>query len=244
MLSNPPQPLCLPAGSSCYRSVSNTSTCTIPCHGLYSGDIFPTLIPSSKLLFQPYLISDVTKEYANTSHTISPTTPGMEMMMEEYIAYKAGTRRDPVAYLNGGKAQIKKNNCESQHPASIGWVALFSVIVRSFVPHRWHLLSSPLYDISEHTNHIFSVRIWSWQHVSVYISSVAELSPVYCCLVYLHFRLGGGEQPACGDNLHQQPDLRPDHEGRQDDLHGQVGSDRGHPWPFHRLLCDQWDWGD
>ena len=27
------------------------------------------------------------------------------------------------------------------------------------------------------------MRIWSWQHVSVNISSVAELSPVYCCLV-------------------------------------------------------------
>ena len=27
------------------------------------------------------------------------------------------------------------------------------------------------------------MRIWSWQHVSVNIYSVAELSPVYCCLV-------------------------------------------------------------
>ena len=27
------------------------------------------------------------------------------------------------------------------------------------------------------------MRIWSWQHVSVSISSVAELSPVYCCLL-------------------------------------------------------------
>ena len=116
--------------------------------------------------FPTLFISDVTTEYANTSHTISPNTPGMEMMMEEYIAYKEGTRRDPVANLNGARANLKN---------------------------------------------------------------------------YLHFRLGGREQPACGDNLHQQPNLRPDHEGRQDDLHGQVGSDRGHPWPFHRLLCDQWD---
>ena len=65
----------------------------------------------------------------------------------------------------------------------MGWVALSSVFRRSVVPHRWHLLSSPLYDVSKHTNHIFSVRIWSWQHVSVNISFVAELSPVYCCLV-------------------------------------------------------------
>ena len=51
------------------------------------------------------------------------------------------------------------------------------LFVRSFVPHRWHLLSSPLYDISEHKNHIFSERIWSWQHVSANKYSVAELKP-------------------------------------------------------------------
>ena len=74
-----------------------------------------------------------------------------------------------------------KTNCETQRPASIGWVALSSVVVVwSVVPHRWHLLSSPLYGVSEHTNHIISVRIWSWQHVSV----IAELSQVYCCLVF------------------------------------------------------------
>ena len=57
--------------------------------------------------FQPILlISDVTKEHSNASHTISLTTPGMEMMMEEYIAYKAGSRRDPVVYLNGAEANI------------------------------------------------------------------------------------------------------------------------------------------
>ena len=63
------------------------------------------------------------------------------------------------------------SNCETQPPASIGWVALFSLIVchSSFVPHPWHILSSPLYDVSDHTNNIFSVRIWSWQHVSVKI---------------------------------------------------------------------------
>ena len=66
-------------------------------------------------------------------------------------------------------------SCETQPPASIGWVALSSVFGCLFVvPHRWHLLSSPLYDVSVHTNHIFSVRIWSWQHVSVNI---------FCCWV-------------------------------------------------------------
>ena len=59
-------------------------------------------------------------------------------------------------------------SCETQPPASIGWVALSSMFVCSlFVPHPLHLLSSPLYDVSDHTNQIFSVRIWSWQHVNV-----------------------------------------------------------------------------
>ena len=80
-------------------------------------------------------------------------------------------------------------NCETQPPVSIGWVALSSVVGHSVVPHRWHLLQSPLYDVSNHTNHIFSVRIWSWQRVSVNISSVAELSPVYCFLVEIIFHI-------------------------------------------------------
>ena len=37
----------------------------------------------------------------------------MEMMMEEYIAYKAGTRRDPVAYLNGVEANIISQSLNS-----------------------------------------------------------------------------------------------------------------------------------
>ena len=45
--------------------------------------------------------------------------------------------------------------------------SIFNVRCSLFVPHPWHFLSSPLYDVSDHTNHIFSVRIWSWQHVSV-----------------------------------------------------------------------------
>ena len=78
--------------------------------------------------------------------------------------------------------------CETQLPASIGWVALSSVVRRSVVcpasvtsPHL-HYMMFPT-NVSNHTNHIFSVRIGSWQHVSVSISSVDELSPVYCCLV-------------------------------------------------------------
>ena len=72
-----------------------------------------------------------------------------------------------------GPATSGSKYCETQPPASIGWVALYSLFgCSSFVPHPWHLLSSPLYDVSDHTNHIFSVSIWSWQHVSVNISSL------------------------------------------------------------------------
>ena len=82
-------------------------------------------------------------------------------------------------------------NCETQPPASIGWVALSSVVVRCSFVVCPASVTPPLIstnDVSEHTNHIFSVRIWSWQRVSVNISSVAELSPVYCCLVTLWTR--------------------------------------------------------
>ena len=82
------------------------------------------------------------------------------------------------------KTEFLRDSASSFHLAEYLYLQL---LVRLFVPHRWHLLSSPLYDVSEHANHIFSVRIWSWQHVSVNISSGAELSPVHCCLVFGHF---------------------------------------------------------
>ena len=58
-------------------------------------------------------------------------------------------------------------------------------LAESSVVRRLLTVTSPLYDVLDHTSHKFSVRIWSWQCVSVKISSVAELSPVYCCLVTL-----------------------------------------------------------
>ena len=82
-------------------------------------------------------LSDVTKEYANTSHTISLTTPGMEMVMEEYIAYKAGTRRDPVAYLNGEKA-----NGEKQFDYISGWEAENNLHVVTI------FINSPTFDLN------------------------------------------------------------------------------------------------
>ena len=49
-------------------------------------------------------MSDVTTEYSNTSHTISPTTLNMEKMMEEYIAYKSGNTRDPEPNMKGAES--------------------------------------------------------------------------------------------------------------------------------------------
>ena len=51
----------------------------------------------------------------------------------------------------------------------IGWELYLPLFV--VVPHRWHLHLSPLYEVLDHTNQIFSVRIWSWQRVIIIISS-------------------------------------------------------------------------
>ena len=48
---------------------------------------------------------------------------------------------------------------DSAFQQSIGWVALSS-LVRVFVPHRWHLHLSPLYDVLDYTNHTFSKSSW------------------------------------------------------------------------------------
>ena len=44
------------------------------------------------------------------------------------------------------------------------------------------------YDVLDHTNHIFSVRIWSWQHVSVIISCIhcwVEPSLLLFCIIFI-----------------------------------------------------------
>ena len=114
-------------------------------------------------------MSDVTMEYSNTSHTITPTTLGMEKMMEEYIAYKSGNTRDPEPNMKGAESV---NICNK------------------------------------------------------------------------FYRVGARKQLACGDDLHKQPHVRPDHEGRQDHVHGQAGHHRGHPGTLHRIFGDQRDRGE
>ena len=76
----------------------------------------------------------------------------------------------------------KRHNCETQL-ISFHWQSS-SIFIVCRLPRNRHT-SSLLHCMMflDHTKHIFSVRIWSWQHVSANISSVAELSPVYCCLV-------------------------------------------------------------
>ena len=80
--------------------------------------------------------------------------------------------------------------CETQPPPSIGWVALSSVfVVWSFG--RPASVTSPLIStiwcFRAYKLNIFceDMILQAWQHVSVNISSVAELSPVYCCLVMI-----------------------------------------------------------
>ena len=68
--------------------------------------------------------------------------------------------------------------CETQPPASIGWEALSTFIYR--LSRIGNLLLSPIYDVSDHTDHIFAGRIWSWQHISV---NMCWVDPSYCCLV-------------------------------------------------------------
>ena len=65
-----------------------------------------------------------------------------------------------------------------EHPLQQG-IRNFSKVVFSGTPCIWCFRPFKPF--------IFSVRIWSWQRVSVNISSVAELSPVYCCLVKCNF---------------------------------------------------------
>merc|ERR1711974_406484 len=78
-------PVCKPQGISCYRNYSLPSTsCKIPCHGLYS---------------------DVEHEAAE--QTIGLDTPGMGQLMKEYQAYKRGNLHDPVPYLEGVEPELK-----------------------------------------------------------------------------------------------------------------------------------------
>ena len=74
---------------------------------------------------------------------------------------------------------MKRINRETQPPASIGWVALSS-LVRSVVPHS---------DISSHLHSLMFQTLqtiyflWGYDPGNMSVSFIAELSPVYCCLV-------------------------------------------------------------
>ena len=75
--------------------------------------------------------------------------------------------------------------CKTQPPASIGWVALSSVIVRLFVR-----CSSRIGNTSSYLHYMMFQTIqtiyflWGYDPGNMPLSFIAELSPVYCCLVF------------------------------------------------------------
>ena len=156
-----PQPLCLPNGTSCYRQVSNKPTCTIPCHGLYSG---PT--------------------------NLKVLTSWCQMWRRSTPTQVIPSARPPWAWRRWWRSTLHTSQeiQETQSPT------------------------------------------WKVQKVSIFAKTF--------------YRVGARKQIACGDDLHQQPHVWPDHEGRQDHVHGQAGHHRGHPGTLHRIFGDQWDRGE
>ena len=93
---------------------------------------------------------------------------------------KDNTPPNPVHFKKNTYVEwIIRIFCETQPPASIGWVALSSV-VRLFVPHS---------DISSYLHCMMFQTIqtiyflWGYDPGNMSVSFIAELSPVYCCLV-------------------------------------------------------------
>ena len=74
--------------------------------------------------------------------------------------------------------------CETQPPASIGWVALSSLFVRCL---------SRIGNTSSHLHYMMFQTIqtiyflWGYDPGNLSVSFIAELSPVYCCLVFVFF---------------------------------------------------------
>ena len=72
------------------------------------------------------------------------------------------------------------HNCETQPPSSIGWVALSSVFVQ---------LLSRIGNTSSHLHYMMFQTIqtiyflWGYDPGNMSVSFIAELSPVYCCLL-------------------------------------------------------------
>ena len=76
-----------------------------------------------------------------------------------------------------------KTNCKTQPPASNGWVALSSMFGCSFV------CLSRIGNTSSHLHNMMFQTIqtiyflWGYDPGNMSMSFIAELSPVYCCLV-------------------------------------------------------------
>ena len=64
------------------------------------------------------------------------------------------------------EGEEEANHCETQLQVSISWVALYSLaclFVRSSP--WWHLHLSPLYDVLDHANQVFSESLSSGDHI-------------------------------------------------------------------------------
>ena len=135
---------------------------------------------------------------------------------ENLFSLEEGRDRRLIPFL-----VVQNNNliAKLSHPASIGWIALSSLVCsQSSMPSPlrdtsvpkfgWifeklpkgevfpkihpnfgteaslmisYLHSSPPYDVPDHSTHIFSVRIWSWQCVIIIISSCAVVAKMESC---------------------------------------------------------------
>ena len=86
--------------------------------------------------------------------------------------------QNPLSHLKADK------NCKTQPPASIGWVALSSVVRRRRCPSVPHCnISSYLHYVMFQTIQIIYF-LWGYDPGNMSLSFIAELSPVYCCLVH------------------------------------------------------------
>ena len=105
--------------------------------------------------------------------------PVCEKRLLRHIATKLSQRA--VYHM---ECREQSGNCETQPPASIGWVALSSLFV---------VCLSRIGNTSSHLHYMMFQTIqtiyflWGYDPGNMSVSFIAELSPVYCCLVKTSF---------------------------------------------------------
>ena len=105
-----------------------------------------------------------------------------QVIPEELCGMGWPKSRDQVQYPDYDTIdRVIQKYCKTQPPASNSWVALSSVIVRCL---------SRICDTSSHLHYMMFQTIqtiyflWGYDHGNMSVSLIAELSPVYCCIVY------------------------------------------------------------